>query len=346
MSTRSIRDDEQSVVSAVRHLVIDGGRSKTRARARQADGSVREVIGPGMPIVTQPGAADAVRERVAWISRELGARDVETLVFASNGVHIPDPVVETTLLGLIRQIIAADRVVIASDMVTSFVGALGIRPGIVLATGTGTIAMAVDDSLEARRIDGWGPYAGDRGSGYALGRAALDVVHRTADGADDAPALTRAWTDLHGSLQEGATTIYSSDNPVGVVAAFAEQVLALAARGDEVATSLVDTQVSALVDTVRLCRHHAGPRAPLAMTGGLSNSAYLRERLRSRLPPDQTWRPAQGDAVDGAELLARSKLPVLTSVSAWYGRHSQKPTSSRQDPNPAPTRDVSTSAMP
>ena len=78
---------------------------------------------------------------------------------------------------------------IASDGVTSLLGALGERDGAVVAAGTGTICVARRGERLAK-VDGWGALLGDAGSGFAIGRAGLEAALRNADGrgGSEAPA--------------------------------------------------------------------------------------------------------------------------------------------------------------
>ena len=64
-----------------------------------------------------------------------------------------------------------------------------IDRGAVVASGTGVVTLAVGRT-ELARVDGWGYLLGDAGSGYWLGRAALDAVMRAHDGRGDATALS------------------------------------------------------------------------------------------------------------------------------------------------------------
>lgn len=78
---------------------------------------------------------------------------------------------------------------LAHDSITSFLGALGDGRGAVIASGTGVVTLAVGRT-DVARVDGWGYLLGDAGSGYWIGRAALDAVLRANDGRGPATALT------------------------------------------------------------------------------------------------------------------------------------------------------------
>jgi N-acetylglucosamine kinase-like BadF-type ATPase len=54
--------------------------------------------------------------------------------------------------------------------------------GVALIAGTGSIALGRDGSGRAARAGGWGHLLGDEGSGYDLGRHALQAATRAADG--------------------------------------------------------------------------------------------------------------------------------------------------------------------
>ena len=62
--------------------------------------------------------------------------------------------------------------------------------GVVLVSGTGSIAYGVNRHGVAARAGGWGSSLGDEGSGYWIGRRALAAVVRDADGRGPRTALT------------------------------------------------------------------------------------------------------------------------------------------------------------
>ena len=80
------------------------------------------------------------------------------------------------------------RIVIVNDALIALeTGAPG-QPGVVIISGTGSIAYGRNAAGEAARSGGWGYVLGDEGSGYWIGRAALRAVLRAADLAGRAPA--------------------------------------------------------------------------------------------------------------------------------------------------------------
>lgn len=69
----------------------------------------------------------------------------------------------------------------ADSLIALYAGTMG-EPGIVLIAGTGSIADGINACGTRCRVGGWGYLLGDEGSGYAIGRAALQAVARAADG--------------------------------------------------------------------------------------------------------------------------------------------------------------------
>ena len=120
------------------------------------------------------------------------------------------------------------EVYLAHDSVTSYLGALGDEPGVVVAAGTGVVTLAVG-AHDVARIDGWGNLIGDAGSGYWLGRAALDAVMRAYDGRGPATALTAAVRLDFPDLEMAYLDLQGDPLRVSRIAGYARQVTDLAA---------------------------------------------------------------------------------------------------------------------
>jgi len=128
-------------------------------------------------------------------------------------------------------------VVLAHDSTTSFLGALGDRPGAVVAAGTGVVTLAVGAETVAR-VDGWGWIMGDAGSGYWIGREALDAVMRAYDGRGPTTELTAAASERWPDLSQAYMSLQADADRVRIVAGFAAVVARAAVAGDAVARDI------------------------------------------------------------------------------------------------------------
>ena len=82
------------------------------------------------------------------------------------------------------------RILVVNDALIALQAGVGDAAGIVIVSGTGSIAYGRNDQGEASRAGGWGYVLGDEGSGYWIGRLALRAVVRHADGRGRVTSLT------------------------------------------------------------------------------------------------------------------------------------------------------------
>jgi len=213
----------------------------------------------------------------------------------------------------------AGPLAIAGDGLTALLGALGDRPGAVVAAGTGAVALARDGSRFAR-VDGWGALLGDAGSGFAIGRAGLSSALRHADGRGGSDALLEAATGRFGAIERLPAAIYGAPSPSRAVADFAADVAAIAQAGDAMAVAILDDAghelaVSAAAALDRL--FEPGAPAAVSYSGNVFRAGPALtdpfERALAELRPEAELMPPAGDALAGARLLARL-APALAPV--------------------------------
>jgi N-acetylglucosamine kinase-like BadF-type ATPase len=75
---------------------------------------------------------------------------------------------------------------VTTDHEIALEAAVGTGPGVVLIAGTGSVAYGQNAAGETARAGGYGPWIGDEGSAFEIGRRAVSAVARTRD--TDAPA--------------------------------------------------------------------------------------------------------------------------------------------------------------
>jgi N-acetylglucosamine kinase-like BadF-type ATPase len=171
----------------------------------------------------------------------------------------------------LREQLGSDcALLVTSDAAIALESAHGINPGILIASGTGSIAFARDPEGKIWRVGGLGWRHGDQGSGYAASLAALEAVQSGSRRPETAlyKALRQALGDE--SLIESTTRLRSGDR--SQVALLARTVCDAAATGDPIAHRLVHQaaeqlarHVVALVDRFP---QQARP-VPLALSGGM-----------------------------------------------------------------------------
>ncbi|MFJ3160768.1 N-acetylglucosamine kinase [Streptomyces kanasensis] len=284
----------------------------------------------GEPLPTGPGGIDAGRllERLVPTARRLlaeaGAADtgatgaseegraaargpVAVAVGAAGTAGLGDRL-RAELPGALRETLGVGRLALASDAVTAYAGALGPRPGTVVAAGTGLVALGTD-LVRWRRADGWGHLLGDCGSGAWIGRAGLEAALRAHDGrrGGSAALLARAET-VFGPVAGLPGALYPRPDRAAVLASFAPHVARCAAEtGDPVAAGVMALAARHVAEAAAAVHPREGGGV-VALTGGLCHLGDpllvpLRAELGRHLPGTRTV-PAAGDPLSGALALA------------------------------------------
>jgi N-acetylglucosamine kinase-like BadF-type ATPase len=270
-----------SPLSSAYYLGVDGGGSKTLAVV--VDSAGRE-CGRGMAGSSNQeavGHEQAVAALHAAIGLAVAAADAEMPLRAAwlglAGVDHAHDV--DALLPQVHSFASMVRITNDAELV---LGALPGRIGVALIAGTGSIAMGRDAHGSTARVGGWGHIFGDEGSGYSIGRAALQHAARAADGRDPTTALLDSIL-AHWSLNAPElllARVYQSFDKTAI-AALAPLVLALAHDGDPLARRIemrAARELALAVTTIacRLCFPLG--LLPLAFGGGLLvHEAHLRE---------------------------------------------------------------------
>ncbi|MGE5927136.1 MAG: N-acetylglucosamine kinase [Gemmatimonadota bacterium] len=284
----------------------DVGGTKTAVAVMRNGEIIGRADGPGAAI--RPGRALASAATIAdTVRRALsaaGALQGDVLVVGAAGAGRATEARE--LQQALRAESVARAVVVTTDIAIALEGALGAEAGIVLAAGTGSIAIARDGTGATIRAGGHGWQMGDEGSGYAIGRAALGAVSRAADGRGAETTLSARLLDATRSEDFDGLVRWTATAGPPEVAALAPHVLAAAADGDATARAIVHYAAEELAGLVLHLRRQLDVEAPtVALTGGLLMNPLLRDALEARLKKDGVPpTPGEIDAVGGALRMA------------------------------------------
>ncbi|NJP43829.1 N-acetylglucosamine kinase [Actinacidiphila epipremni] len=295
-------------------LGVDSGGSGVRVALAPAGGSG----GPAprtdeRPAVTGERGIDAASllERVlplaTGLMREAGADALPAACVGAAGMATLGDDLRAVLPGALGEALGVRSLALAGDAVTAYAGALGLRPGVVVAAGTGLIALGTAGD-GWRRADGWGHLLGDAGGGAWIGRAGLDAAMRAYDGrAGGSPALLACARDRFGPPGGLPGRLYPRADRPAVLASFAPDVARCAAQ-DPVASGILRQAAQHILESAAAARPPGAGRTDVGLAGGLFKMGEpLLGPLRDQaewLLPDATLVPAAGDPLDGALRIA------------------------------------------
>jgi N-acetylglucosamine kinase-like BadF-type ATPase len=194
-------------------LGIDGGGSKTECVLMDESGVVQaRALGPGTNL--RRTSADELRRIITKCREDLRSQVQDSWFceavyagFAGAGDAECCKMAESVL----REVFRVPSLAVVGDMEVALEAAVGGGPGVVLVSGTGSIAYGRNAAGQTARAGGEGPAEGDRGSGYAISKAAVEA----------------------GLLEAAA------DAPVEQVAALVEAVNRAAEQGDATAQKIL-----------------------------------------------------------------------------------------------------------
>ena len=282
-------------------LAVDAGQSGTRLRWEHGR---ERVEGDAPGVLTDRSLMPQISHAIHHFCQ---AHHVEPSVVGvgTSGLVVP---AAAELLHLVADLGVVEAAV-AHDSTTSYLGALGDNPGVVVAAGTGVVTLALGPTSVAR-VDGWGHLLGDAGSAYWIGRAGMEAAMRGYDGRGQLTALTEAMQRFFPDLESAYIELQSDDRRVSRIAAFARVVDELSGT-DHVALRIVEAAAAELSESALAGLHRVGlmghePPAVCAL-GQVLRSTRIRQRFTAYLRmnwPGLELREPLGTGLYGAALLA------------------------------------------
>lgn len=226
-------------------LGVDGGGTKTRAVVADSRG---EVIGHGHSGPSNPlrvGVSDstvAVREAVERACLDAGIRrqDLSAAEVGLAGVKRED--IRERMRAALSAELGIESLEVVTDAVIALHGATEGKPGLVVIAGTGSICCGVNARGRRACAGGWGPVAGDEGSGSWIARRALQAVARATDGRGRKTSLTEAAREYFKveRAEDLSTAVYAPNMTNNRIAGFGRHVIDAAKRRDAVAREIIE----------------------------------------------------------------------------------------------------------
>ena len=313
---------------------FDAGQTHTSCRLATPEGQIlSEGEGPGVSHLAAEGGAGrfqaALRLSLANARSRLGAPwQQEPLIAAAIGASGIEQGSAVQGMGLVLAASALglneSHLQVTGDERTALRGAFPEGAGIVVISGTGTIAVgrdgrARDQGGREHRCAGWGWLLDGAGSAMDIGRDGLSLSLQMADGRlGEGPLRQALWQALDLDLDPDAPqaaqaikalVVRADFGPAGF-ARLAPVVEAMAGTGDPEAQAILRRNGAALAASVAGVARALELDAPAvaALGGAITHLEGLRqafrEALNRQLPGAWLQEPA-GDACSGALAMAK-----------------------------------------
>ncbi len=298
-------------------LGIDGGGTKMMVALADRSGRIlRTGLAGGVNAMDNPDWRTELETHIEPFRSE------KRLTAVAAALPVYGEVAHLSLLleETIEQAFPNARTRVLNDVDAAHLGALAGKSGILILSGTGSMAWARNAEGKPARTGGWGDVIGDEGSSYWIGRLALNVISQSIDGRLPPTALAKAvfdhlgldQADLMDSLGAWATSCANRS----IIAALSAVVDRTALGGDAAAIGLLDLAANELAKHHRAIAGHCEPRADWTFAGGTFRSTVLRKALERRIgrPPIAPKLPPIGGA-----LFAAAQLLDWPTDEGWIG---------------------------
>jgi N-acetylglucosamine kinase-like BadF-type ATPase len=270
---------------------VDGGATKTVALIGTEDG---RILGRGKSgssnyhNVGSAAASMAIKEAVTEARKRagIGRSNVEVAAVALAGLDSPRD--EANALRFVRNIKIARTSLTVHDSLAYLRAATHGRPGIIVNSGTGSVAAGINKAEDYARAGGWGYLVDDEGSAYDIGMKALRSAFRMIDGREPKTKLTSMLMQRFRvrRLENVLSTIYSGKLGVDQIAALSPLVSA-SATTDKVSREILNKAGVTLAELACAVAKTLGmthDTFPIVLVGGTFKSGrHLLQPLKARV---------------------------------------------------------------
>ena len=271
-------------------LGIDAGGTKTVCLLADDRGHVVAEARRGGANLQAVGELEVEKVLHEVMEEALGDGTITPAAICLGIAGVDRPNDSAVVRGIMKRIGYKARIVIVNDALVALEAGAPGQPGVVVISGTGSIAYGRDAKGQAARSGGWGYVLGDEGSGYWIGRAALRAVLREADRRGPATILSSLLLKHFGVAQAQGLIhqVYNTNLKPAAIGALATCVQSAFSQGDQVALGILrgaanELEASALSVARRL--ELIGEPFVFILAGGIFRAVpWLEQELERRLP--------------------------------------------------------------
>lgn len=220
---------------------------------------------------------------------------------------------------------------LCNDAEVGWAGSFGLKPGINVVAGTGSIAFGKNSLGKSVRCGGWSTFFGDEGSCYWLGRKAVELFSKEMDGRlkkDRLYDLMMAY--FHVKTPEMVISAAERDAADRSKVAGLQKILLMAAKEGDLAAKMayeeaadeLGSMACAAAEQIRI----PGERLSVALSGGLLYAKpYILDRFLQWIAKfEGQFVQAELLPVQGAALMAVQKFSEANLERVKTGMRQEK----------------------
>lgn len=287
---------------------VDGGGSKTLIAVASRAGDVL-TMSRGLPI--NPLDSSDWRQILDTHLRPFAERSDVQSIAAALPAYGEVAAISSAQDRAIAGLAGSRPSVVLNDVDAAQIGAFAGGPGILILSGTGSMAWARDAAGKSYRVGGWGDVIGDEGSSHWIGKRVLETISQSIDGRIPRTGLVHAVLSALGidpvHAQDGLENwVGHLKNSRPAIAALAPLATELAAQGDTAATVIIESAANELARHVMAIARQSGLPPAWSYAGGTFRSELLRDLVAARVgsqPLAPRLPPIGGSLVAAAQTL-------------------------------------------
>jgi N-acetylglucosamine kinase-like BadF-type ATPase len=268
------------------YLGIDAGGTKTDCAVSNGAELLGQATGASAKLARV--GKEKARENLQGVIRQaceaakVAPNDVQHVCIGMAGASLAEAV--QWAQQTIRELIPDSTIYVAGDHVIAHRAAFGTSPGVLVISGTGSIAFGRNQAGETARAGGWGPSVSDEGSAFWVGREAVAEALRSFD-FGKSNGLLSAIANCWKVAPEEVIRLANAAEPR--FPELAGPVVEAAEHGDAQARNIAERAGKALAGLASAVIHKLWPNGgivPVALSGGvLQGSALVRQAFKEEM---------------------------------------------------------------
>jgi N-acetylglucosamine kinase-like BadF-type ATPase len=272
------------------YLGIDAGGTKTDC-----------AVSNGAELLGQATGASC---KLARVGKERGRENLQSVIRqATQAAGVNASTIQHVCIGMagaslaeavqwaqqaIRELIPDSTIYVAGDHVIAHRAAFGTSPGVLVISGTGSIAFGRNQNGETARAGGWGPNVSDEGSAFWVGREAVTAALHAFD-FGNTNGLLDTIAECWKVAPEEVIRMANASEPR--FPELAGPVVNAAEQGDATARAITERAGRALASLASAVIKRLWPTGgvvPVALAGGvLQGSPLVRQAFKETMKAEQ-----------------------------------------------------------